>query len=850
MNPRVEGVAPRVESAAAGRAQPVRVLKFGGTSVTGAERLDVIARVVTDRRESCRPLLVVSAFAGVTDLLRRLAAAAARNAGHGRLEELEELTTIHRAALTTLAPDDRNAADALEALLAEADQLVRGIGLVGECSPRTLDQILSLGERLSSRLIAAGLSARGVPAHAVDASTLIVTDAGFGSAAIDFEATEARIAEMSTDPASLPVITGYIGATASGVRTTLGRGGSDYSGAVLAWALRAEELEIWTDVPGVMTADPRTVPDARPLRALGYSELLEMSHWGAKVVHPQTVRPLRERGVPLSIRNTHSPDDRGTLVTERARVPREGPIRGVASIDDVALVQLNGVGRDSSSVTARLLRAVEAAGCPILLLSQGSSERSVCVALAPDCVGRAVGAIEAEFDLERRAGLMDSPFVEGDCSIVAVVGEGMKDTPGIAGRVFGVLGDEGVSVRAIAQGSSELNISLIVRRPYVGTAVRAIHAAFFGPTAATSTWSDVSASGDAGASSGAGAPGVATATAGVSRDRSLDVVALATELIAIPSVSDHEHAIVDFVTRLLGGRGWKVRAQPVAAGRSNIWAIGDGGDVTLSTHLDTVPDPFPPRLEGGRLYGRGACDAKGIAAAMICAADRLMEEGERRVDLLLLVGEEAGSDGARAAAELPATSRYLINGEPTECRLASAAKGSQRVIVRTHGQEAHSAYPELGRSAVTEMVELLSELPSLSLPEDPLLGPTTVNPGLIRGGTAANVFAARCEVEIMIRLVGDEQVVRRAFAEWAGDRAELEWGSLIPPQHFHTIDGFAAAPVAYTSDIPLLGPWGTPLMYGPGSIRDAHTRVEHVEIADLHRAVDAYQQMVKVLVAS
>jgi acetylornithine deacetylase len=235
---------------------------------------------------------------------------------------------------------------------------------------------------------------------------------------------------------------------------------------------------------------------------------------------------------------------------------------------------------------------------------------------------------------------------------------------------------------------------------------------------------------------------------------------------------------------------------------------------------------------------------------MICAADRLLAGGERRVDLLLLVGEEAGSDGARAAAELPSTSRYLINGEPTECKLASAAKGSQRVIVRTHGKAAHSAYPELGSSAVMAMVALLAELPALELPVDDLLGETTVNPGLIRGGTAANIFAERCEVEMMVRLTGDERIVREALLEWAGDRAELEWGSLIPPQHFHTIDGFESAPVAYTSDIPLLGSWGTPLMYGPGSIRDAHTRVEHVEIEDLHRAVDAYQRMVHELVAS
>lgn len=833
MNPDVDSATEPPRTGAPDATTPVRVLKFGGTSVTGAERLDVIARVVRNRLERSRPLLVVSAFAGVTNLLRGLALAAAEGA---EPEALEELRAIHRAALADFAPDDEDATRTVESLLGEAEQLVRGIGLVGECSPRTLDQILSLGERLSSALIAAGLTTRGIPAHAVDASTLVVTDAQFGQAAVDFDATERKVRALPLDTGSLPVVTGYIGATASGARTTLGRGGSDYSGAVLAWALGAEELEIWTDVPGVMTADPRTVPDARPLRALGYSELLEMSHWGAKVVHPKTVRPLRERKVPLSIRNTLSPDDRGTLVTERSRAPMTGPVRGIASVDDVALLQLNGVGRDSSSVTARFLKALEEAGCPVLLLSQGSSERSVCAAVAPECVAASVSAVEAEFELERRAGLMDPPLVESDCSIVAVVGEGMKDTPGIAGRVFGVLGDEGVSVRAIAQGSSELNISFVVRRPYVGTAVRAVHGAFFGPDSATESWADVS--------------DVQTVSVGVDRSRPLDVLELATELIAIPSVSYHEHAITEFVTHLLGSRGWEVRTQPVVRGRYNVWATADGGDVTLSTHLDTVPEPFPPRLEGGRLYGRGACDAKGIAAAMICAADRLLEEGERRVDLLLLVGEEAGSDGARAAAELPATSRYLINGEPTECKLASAAKGSQRVIVRTHGKEAHSAYPELGSSAVTAMVELLAELPSLELPADPLLGETTVNPGLIHGGTAANVFAARCEVEMMIRLVGDEQIVRQTLIAWAGDRAELEWGSLIPPQHFHTLEGFEAAPVSYTSDIPLLGPWGTPLMYGPGSIRDAHTRIEHVEIHDLHRAVEDYRRMVRMLVAS
>lgn len=833
MDARVESTSRPITLRRPNAQGPFRVLKFGGTSVTGTERVDVIAGVLADHVDRGRPVLVVSAFAGITDLLRQLGAAAA----HGQAEALlDELRDRHQAAAHELVPHDASLHEDVHALLVEAEDLVRGIGLVGDCSARTLDHVMSLGERLSARIIAAALEASGIAAHHIDASRVITTDDRWGAASVIFDATEAAVAEAIDARASVPVITGFIGSTMDGVRTTLGRGGSDYSAAVLAWALHAEELEIWTDVSGVMTADPRTVPDARPLRALAYDELLEMSHWGATVIHPMTVRPLRERSLPLSIRNSLSPADPGTLVSDRARAPRDGPVRGIASIDDVFLLQLSGVVQDSSSVTTRLLEALERAGCSVLLLSQGSSEQSVCVALAEDCIEHAVSAVDREFELERRAGLMDSPIVERACSIVAVVGDGMKGTPGITGRLFGVLGEEGVSVRAIAQGVSERNISLVVRRAQVETTVRAIHGAFFGPQTHSSSWQGVSP-----------ATGVEV---GASRDRPLDVVALATELIAIPSVSDHEHTIVDYVQRLLAGRGWEVRTQHVSAGRENIWATAGQGEVTLSTHLDTVPDVFPPRLEAGRLYGRGACDAKGIAASMICSADRLWERGERRVDLLFLVGEEAGSDGARAAADLPATSRYLVNGEPTDCKLASAAKGAQRVLVRTHGKAAHSAYPEWGSSAVETMIELLASLPALALPTDPVLGDTTVNPGVIRGGTGANTFAARCECEMMIRLVGDERVVRQALLAWAGDRAELAWGAMIPAQHFHTLEGFEAAPVAYTSDIPLLGAWGVPLMYGPGSIRDAHTSGEHVEIQDLHRAVDAYQRIVDELLAS
>jgi acetylornithine deacetylase len=329
-----------------------------------------------------------------------------------------------------------------------------------------------------------------------------------------------------------------------------------------------------------------------------------------------------------------------------------------------------------------------------------------------------------------------------------------------------------------------------------------------------------------------------------------DVVALAAELLALQSSTGAEGPAVDFVSSWLITRGWNVTSQEVAKGRANVWASHGSGAVTLSTHLDTVPPYIGPRLDKARLYGRGACDAKGIAAAMLCAAERLADAGEKRVDLLFVVGEEKGSDGARAANHLPATSKFLVNGEPTESKLASGAKGSQRVVVRTRGRAAHSAYAHLGVSAIEPMLALLPSVTSLQLPTDPVLGETTVNIGTIRGGTEANIVPDLCEAELMFRLVGDVAPLRTSLTKWAGDRAELEWGSYIPAQHFHTIPGFEVSPVAYTSDIPLLSRWGTPLLFGPGSIHVAHTTDEFIDVQELRQAVDSYERIVRTLLAS
>ena len=329
-----------------------------------------------------------------------------------------------------------------------------------------------------------------------------------------------------------------------------------------------------------------------------------------------------------------------------------------------------------------------------------------------------------------------------------------------------------------------------------------------------------------------------------------DVVALAAELLAIQSSTGAEGEAVEFVSRWLIARGWSVELQEVSKGRANVWATRKGRGVTLSTHLDTVPPYIPPREDNGRLYGRGSSDAKGIAAAMMAAADRLAKAGEERVDLLFVVGEEAGSDGARAANRLSPTSKYLVNGEPTESKLASGAKGSQRVILRFRGRAAHSAYPELGKSAIEPMLELLPTLRRLKLPVDKDLGTTTVNIGVIKAGTAGNIIPEHAEVELMFRLVGDVAPIKKLVEEWVGDLAEIEYGSFIPAQKFETIPGFEIAPVSYTSDIPLLTRWGKPLMFGPGSIHVAHTSDEFIALDELRNAVDAYERIVRALLKS
>jgi len=324
--------------------------------------------------------------------------------------------------------------------------------------------------------------------------------------------------------------------------------------------------------------------------------------------------------------------------------------------------------------------------------------------------------------------------------------------------------------------------------------------------------------------------------------------------MSFDSTSGSEVVLVDAFGAALTARGWRVTHIPAPLGRSNLLATaGDGPYITLSTHLDTVPPYLPPHRDATKIYGRGACDAKGIAASMLCAAERLRRDG-MSVALLFVVGEETTHDGAHAADEwLKRTgfeSRALVNGEPTESKLALGTKGAMRFIIRTVGEAAHSAYPELGRSATHALVKLLAELDALELPRDELLGETTINIGKLSGGVADNVLAPAAEARLMARLVTHGDVVWKLLSEWVGNRALMERTIEVPFARLATLPGYPTSVVAFATDIPAMPSWGTPYLYGPGSIHVAHRDDEYVEIAELQTAVDVYERIVRQLSAS
>ncbi len=462
----------------------MKILKFGGSSVATADRIRTVVEIVREARRNDRLAVVVSALGGVTDVLLDAAhMAASRDEAYK--DKLTEIETRHFETLAELtSPADRAPVhdDIVEAFRDIGD-LLHGTFLLREASPRIRDSIASYGERLSAHVVAAAARHAGLDAEPCDARRLIVTGPEFGAAQVDSKVSYARIREhFGRQDLPLQIVTGYIGATPEGQTTTLGRGGSDCTASLLGAALEASDVELWTDVNGVMSADPRLVPAAAPIERLSYDELMELSHFGAKVVHPPSVHPARRQGTRLWIKNTLQPDFPGTVVTDEAEARGKRPIRGIASIPRVALLRLEGDGMVGvPGIAMRLFGAVAREKVSVILISQASSEHSICLALTSEDVPAAARSIEEEFTLERRVGLIDPLVVEDEMAVIAAVGAGMRARVGIAGKLFAVLGSHGVNVRAISQGSSELNISLVVEARDEARAVNAIHDALLFP---------------------------------------------------------------------------------------------------------------------------------------------------------------------------------------------------------------------------------------------------------------------------------------------------------------------------------------------------------------------------------
>lgn len=460
----------------------MKVLKFGGSSVGTPDRIRSVIDIVLEQLRIEPAGVVVSAFQGITDLLVETANRAAQGQAE-YMQHVDHITKRHREAVNALISQRRQGSvlGAIGARIQEMEDVLHGIYLVKELSARMLDFIMSFGEVLSAYIISESFRDRGTDAEFLDARLLIRTDMNFGAARVDFETSNQRIRAYFAEHPKLQIITGFVGSTLHEETTTLGRGGSDYTAAIFGAALGASEIEIWTDVNGVMTADPRRVNRAFPIENMSYEEAMEMSHFGARIIHPPTMQPARARNIPIRIKNTFEPHFRGTLITDRSQ-PGVFVIKGLSSIPHVSLLTVQGSGMIGiAGISNRLFGALGRKGISVILITQASSEHSICVAVDPKSADEAKRSIEQEFSLEILAKLIDEVVLELDLSIVAIVGENMRHTPGIAGRLFQSLGRQKVNVVAIAQGSSELNISVVINSADETRALNAVHDTFFLP---------------------------------------------------------------------------------------------------------------------------------------------------------------------------------------------------------------------------------------------------------------------------------------------------------------------------------------------------------------------------------
>lgn len=459
----------------------MQVLKFGGTSVGSVNAIRQIRDILEERVREDKLWVVVSAFGGTTDLLLKSGQLAA--AGDDSYKEyLGQMEKRHLEAVRELMPLQVQSGllSQVKTGCNEIEDICSGIFLLGEMTARSYDKLLSYGEWLSSVIIASSFKALGLDCEWKDSRELILTDSRFGQAAVDMQESFQRIQQFQqASSAKLVILPGFIARNAQGVTTTLGRGGSDYTAAILAAAAGASLLDIWTDVSGMMTADPRWVPNARIIPSISYQEAMELSHFGAKVIYPPTIQPVLARQIPIRIKNTFAPSDPGTLISNNPE-KNGNMIRGISSINNIALLSLEGSGMIGvPGFAKRLFESLSSAGINVILITQGSSEHSICVGVEAQHAEAARKAVDEAFAAEIAFKKVEPLVVEKDLSIVALVGEQMKSHTGVSGKMFGVMGRNGVNVRAIAQGSSEKNISAVVATADVRKAINVLHEEFF-----------------------------------------------------------------------------------------------------------------------------------------------------------------------------------------------------------------------------------------------------------------------------------------------------------------------------------------------------------------------------------
>jgi aspartokinase/homoserine dehydrogenase 1 len=462
----------------------MQVLKFGGTSVANAVNITKVMDIVQKNLDRGPSFVVVSALGGTTDMLIQCGNLAAQG-NENYKDVIQQIETRHLDAVKELIAVQQQSSvlSLVKKLINEIEDICNGVFLLGELSDRTRDRIMSYGELASSQMIAAAFQNTGASAEWKDSRDLIQTNSLYGNAVVDFEITNAKIREFSPSiKNSIIVLPGFIASDAKGITTTLGRGGSDYTAAILAAGLHASILEIWTDVSGMMTADPRWVSNVRIIPSISYQEAMELSHFGAKVIYPPTIQPVMNSGIPVWIKNTFAPSDPGTVIMN-CPDSNGNVIRGISSINKVSLLSLEGSGMIGvPGFSKRLFEALANENINVILITQGSSEHSICVGIDAVNTEKAREAVDKAFSVEIALQKVEKLRAEEDLSIVALVGEQMKSHPGISGRMFGALGRNGINVRAIAQGSSERNISAVISNEEVRKAINVLHEEFFETT--------------------------------------------------------------------------------------------------------------------------------------------------------------------------------------------------------------------------------------------------------------------------------------------------------------------------------------------------------------------------------